>query len=150
MKIASSVSKSKTPLLDRDQTKAFSNDLIEACQKVDLIPIMKVLHKYNLQHHKDNEVFIAGAHRILDYWKQNKDQIQITEVTLHESKCIACSFGKTVKVFHVIFNQLINETAGLRIIYSREFAINLDIQEGLLMDFGWCNAFLDKKELAEL
>lgn len=150
MKIASPISKSKSPLLDKDHTKAFSNDLIDACQKVDSILVMKVVHKYNLQHHHEIEDFINDAHRILDFWKTDNDQIEITEVTIHDSKCIACSFGKTVKVFHVLFNQLIKGTAGRRIKFSREFAINLDIQEGLLMDFGWCNAFLDKKELAQL
>ena len=150
MKIASSFTTSTTPLLDEDQTKAFMNDIIVACQTVDMIPVMEVIHKYNLQHKKEIDEFIDGAHRILDYWKQDNDQIHITEVTLHESKCIACSFGKTVKVFHVLFNQLIKGTAGPRIIYSKEFAINLDIQEGLLIDFGWCNAFLNKKELSNI
>lgn len=150
MKIASPISKSKSPLLDEDHTKAFRNDIMDACQKVDSILVMKVVHKYNLQHQDDIEEFINGAQIILDFWKNDNDQKEITEVTLHDSKCIACSFGKTVKVFHVLYNQLIKGTAGRRIKFSREFAINLDIQEGLLMDFGWCNAFLNKKELAQL
>jgi hypothetical protein len=143
MKIASSISKSKTPLLDKDQTIAFTNDLIAACQKVDTIPVMEVVHKYNLQYHHEIEEFITGAQTIMDFWKEADPKIEIREVTMHESRCIGCVFGKTVKVFHIVY--VIS-----RIIYYKEFAINLDIQEGLLMDFEWCNGFLDKQDLVEL
>jgi hypothetical protein len=143
MKIASSISKSRTPLLDKNQTKAFTNDLIVACQKVDTIPVMEVVHKYNLQYHHEIEDFIEGAHLIMDFWKEADPKIEIREVTMHESRCIGCVFGKTVKVFHIVY--VIS-----RIIYYKEFAINLDIQEGLLMDFEWCNGFLDKQDLVEL
>jgi hypothetical protein len=143
MKIESTISKSKTPLLNADQTIAFMNDIIVACQKVDFIPVMEVVYKYNLQHHHEIEDFIEGAHLIMDNWKEPESRNEIREVTMHDSRCIACVFGKTVKVFHIEYNVF-----GL--IYNKEFALNLDIQQGLLMDFAWCNGFLNKKDLSEL
>jgi len=143
MKIESTISKSDTPLLNAAQTKAFLNDIIDACQSVDIIPVLDVVHKYNLQHHHEIEEFIEGAHLIMDIWKDTDNRTKIRKVTMHNSRCIGCVFGKTVRVFHIEYNE-----SGL--IYNKEFALNLDIQEGLLMDFAWCNGFLNKKDLSEL
>ena len=144
------IAKPKTPLLTAELTKAFVNEIIYACRKVDSIPVIKVIHKFNLQHQDKIEDFLDGAHRILDFWKNTEQKIVITKITTHDSKCIACSFGKTVKVYSMIYQQYIKGDDGASIIYNREFAINLDIQDEMLMDFGWCNAFLKKEELEEL
>ena len=39
---------------------------------------------------------------------------------------------------------------GSRIHYLREIAVNFEIREGRLTDFGWCNAFLDHQDLEDL
>ena len=49
----------------------------------------------------------------------------------------------------MIYQQYINGDDGASIAYNREFAINLEIQDEMLMDFGWCNAFLKKEELVQ-
>jgi predicted protein tyrosine phosphatase len=43
------------------------NDIIVACQTVDIILVMEVVHKYNLQHHHEIEDLIEGAHLIMDF-----------------------------------------------------------------------------------
>lgn len=144
------IAKPKTPLLNAELTKAFVNEIFYACQHVDSIPVIKVVHKFNLQNRFEIDEFLAGAHRILDFWKNTEQKIVITKITTHDSKCIACSFGKTVKVYRMIYQQYVNGDDGASIVYNREFAINLDIQNEMLMDFGWCNAFLKKADLEEL
>jgi hypothetical protein len=150
MKIASSISKSKTPLLNEEQTKKFVAEITDACHKLDSVLLMKVIHKYKLQYHEEIERFVKDAHKILDFWKINTNKVEIEEVTTYGSKCIACSYGKNVKVFGIVYNQYLSGSSGTRLVYKQEFAINLDIQEELLMDYGWCNAFLDKEDLRKL
>lgn len=142
------IAKPKTPILTAELTKAFVNEIIYACRKVDSIPVINVIHKFNLQHQDKIKDFLDGAYTILDFWKNTEQKIVITKITTHDSKCIACSFGKTVKVYRMIYQQYINGDDGASIAYNREFAINLDIQDEMLMDFGWCNAFLKKQELS--
>lgn len=144
------IAKPNTPLLNVELTKAFVNEILYACRKVDSIPVLKVIHKFNLQNHKEIEEFNKGAYRILDFWKNKQQKIIITKITRHDSKCIACAYGKTVKVFSMIYHQYSHGSDGPSIIYNKEFAINLDIQNDMLMDFAWCNAFLDKEEVEEL
>jgi hypothetical protein len=150
MKIASTISKSKTPLLNAEQTKTFVSEITDACHKLDSVLLMKVIHKYKLQYHEDIERFVKDTHKILDFWKINTNKVEIKEVTTYGSKCIACSFGKNVKVFGIVYIQYLNGSSGPRLVYNKEFAINLDIQQDLLMDYGWCNAFLDKEDLKRL
>ena len=37
-----------------------------------------------------------------------------------------------------------------RIIYAKSLAIFFEIENNELFDFGWCNKFLDKKEMQEI
>jgi hypothetical protein len=41
---------------------------------------------------------------------------------------------KNVKVFGIVYNQYLSGSSGTRLVYKQKFAINLDIQEELLMD----------------
>lgn len=146
----SSINNPKTPLLDVELTKAFTNEILYACRKVDSIPVLQVIRKFKLHNHKEIEEFNKGAYRILDFWKNPQKKIIITKITRHDSKCIACAYGKTVKVFSMIYHQFNYGDQGPSVIYEKEFAINLDIQNDMLMDFAWCNAFLNKNEVEEL
>ena len=37
-----------------------------------------------------------------------------------------------------------------RIVYQKSFALNFEIKNNELMDFGWCNKFLEHEEMKVL
>ena len=75
------------------------------------------------------------------FTKYNNPNIKVITITSHQTKCVACTFGRTVKGYQIQYEKLEN---GLTLIMSFTFAINLDIKENRLIDFGFCNAFLNQ------
>lgn len=62
------------------------------------------------------------------------------------SKCILCSIGKTVRGFKIISS--IKDCENIQ--FATKTAIYFDIINGELYDFGFCNGFLNKREIEEL
>jgi hypothetical protein len=96
-------------------------------------PVLKVIHKLNLpKNHKGIEEFNKAYTGSLDFWKTNSKISQ--KITRHDLNALPSIAGKTVKVFSIIYHQYSHGSDGSSIIYNKEFAINLDIQNDMLTD----------------
>jgi hypothetical protein len=62
------------------------------------------------------------------------------------TQCFACFLGKNVIAYEFYYQHKNNEGIQSRVIYSREFAVYTEIKNNCLVDFGVCNAFLDRNE----
>ena len=142
----------KEGLLTAQETQLFIKEIEEKCMKVDFIGLIEILNKYPLKNinQEDYNDFISQASKDHQFWHENAMEIKINSVQSFESKCIACSFGKTVKAFSVQFLKLKDDRLSGRIVYKKSFAINFEIKDNEIIDFGWCNAFLEQEEMKEI
>ena len=142
----------KEGMLTAEETRFFITEVEEKCMKVDFIGLIEILNKYplknvNLEDYKD---FITQAKMEHHFWHKNRLEVKINAVHPFELRCIACSFGKTVKAFSVQFLKLKDDRLSGRIVYKKSFAINFEIKDNEIIDFGWCNAFLEHDEMKEI
>lgn len=137
-----------TPILSKEETKKFINQIDLACRLLDAEVLRWVVEKFNLAGLEDSPEFLADAIEKLEFWKHQKRPVKIKQVGSFETKCIACVFGKSVKGYLVSYSEEMEE--GFKVHYERQFAINFQLVEGRLTDFGWCNAFLEVEEIKEL
>ena len=142
----------KEGLLTAQETQLFIKEMEEKCMKVDFIGLIEILNKYPLKNvnQEDYKDFITQAKMEHHFWHKNHLEVKINAVQPFESKCIACSFGKTVKAFSVEFRKMNDIKLPGRIVYQKSFAINFEINNHELIDFGWCNAFLEQEEMKEI
>ena len=142
----------KEGLLTAQETQLFIKEIEEKCLKVDFIGLIEILNKYPLKNfnQEDYKDFVTQAKIEHHFWHKNHLEVKINTVQPFESKCIACSFGKTVKAFSVQFLKLKDDRLSGRIVYKKSFAINFEIKDNEIIDFGWCNAFLEHDEMKEI
>jgi len=142
----------KEGMLTAQETLLFIREVEEKCMKVDFIGLIEILNKYPLKNinQEDYNDFISQASKEHQFWHENAMEIKIYSVQSFESKCIACSFGKTVKAFSVEFRKMNDIKLPGRIVYQKSFALNFEINNNELIDFGWCNAFLEQEEMKEI
>lgn len=142
----------KEGLLTAQEAQLFIKEIEEKCMEVDFIGLIEILNKYPLKNinQEDYNDFISQASKDHQFWHENAMEIKINSVQSFESKCIACSFGKTVKAFSVEFRKMNDIKLPGRIVYQKNFAINFEIKNNELIDFGWCNKFLEYHEMIEL
>jgi hypothetical protein len=138
----------KEGMLTVQETRLFIREVEEKCMKVDFIGLIEILNKYPLKNvnQEDYKDFISQAIIENHFWHKNPLEVKINTVHPFESKCIACSFGKTVKAFSVNFLKLKDDKLPGRIVYKKSFAINFEIKDNEIIDFGWCNAFLEQED----
>lgn len=139
----------KNPILDKINTKLFVNDVIKACQELDFFSLFIYTVEYPFKNVVQSEVkdFLDQADEYIAEWKENELILSIDSVEEFETKCIFCSLGKTVKAFNVTATKKISQKIPVEINYTKSFAINFEIVNEELVDFGWCNAFIEKDEI---
>jgi hypothetical protein len=142
----------KEGMLTAQETRLFIREVEEKCMKVDFIGLIEILSKYPLKNvnQEDYKDFISQAKVEHHFWHKNPLEVKINAVQPFESRCIACSFGKTVKAFSVNFLKMKDNKLPGRLVYVKSFALNFELKNNELIDFGWCNAFLGEKEIIEL
>jgi hypothetical protein len=142
----------KEGMLTAQETRLFIREVEEKCMKVDFIGLIEILNKYPLKNvnQEDYKDFIAQAKVEHHFWHKNPLEVKINAVQPFESRCIACSFGKTVKAFSVNFLKMKDNKLPGRLVYVKSFALNFEIINNALIDFGWCNAFLENEEMEEI
>lgn len=152
MTLLKSIAKKNVPLLDQRNTELFIKDIEEICKKVEFSRFAEIFDKYPLDNfgQGDRDYFLAQANREHQFWHNNSLEVKIKSVEEFESKCIACSFGKKVKGYSVEFLKMKDDRLPGRFNYKKSFAINFEIKDNELMDFGWCNAFLEQQEVEAL
>ena len=141
----------KEALLTTQDTQCIINEIASCCVNLDFMRLIEIITKYPLKNLTPNDYieFVAKAKEEHHFWHENPLVLEIKSVNAFESKCIACSFGKTVKAFNVQFLKLKDDKLPGRIVYKKSFAINFDIKDNEIIDIGWCNAFLEEKEIVE-
>lgn len=142
----------KEGLLTAQETQLFIKEVEEKRMKVDFMGLIEILNKYPLKNvnQEDYNDFITQASMKHQFWHENGLEININDVQPFESKCIACSFGKIVKAFSVEFRKMNDTKLPGRIVYQKSFALNFEIKNNELIDFGWCNAFLENEGMKEI
>lgn len=136
------------PLLSPADTLNFEKQLDLACRLLDSGFLQEVLERFELAGLPESREFLEEAPERFDSWKMQGKLVRVKEVADFPSRCIACSFGKKVKVNQIKYEVPYDE--GFSVNFSSDFAVNLLIEHGQLMDFGWCNAFLDQEEMCRM
>ena len=142
----------KEGMLTAQETLLFIREVEEKCMKVDFIGLIEILNKYPLKNinQEDYKDFISQAKIEHHFWHKNALEVKIKSIVAFESKCIACSFGKTVKAYSVNFLKMKDDKLPGRLVYVKSFALNFEIKNNALIDFGWCNKFLEYEEMEVL
>ena len=140
-------SKKSKPLLNELQTKEFISEMDLICKNVDFKKLLLLIANYSIIKTTDVIDFINQGKEMFEGINNPLKGIELISTETLESKCLFCSIGKTVKVYSVKFSK---QEENFKIIYSNNFAINIEIEDKMLVDFGWCNAFLDKSEMEQL
>lgn len=126
----------KVALLTAQDTQWVINEIASCCIKLDFMGLIEIITKYPLKNltPDDYNEFIAQAKEEHLFWHENPLGIEIKSVNAFESKCIACSFGKTINAFNVQFLKMKDNRLPGRIVYKKSFAINFEIEGNELVD----------------
>ncbi|RTY89645.1 hypothetical protein [Flavobacterium sp. GT3R68] len=143
-------SKIKAPLLPAIKTSEFVNELVAVCKQVDFKKLKNTFNKFKLQNHPDFIDFINQGEHNFGLFNNIDKGFEVVSTETHESKCSFCSLGKTVIGFNVNYKKNKDSRLPSRIIYANSFAVNLEIKNGYLYEFGWCNSFLSKEQMKQL
>jgi hypothetical protein len=139
-------------LLDEANTQLFIKEMDILCKNLDFKGIRKIFKKYPLENFDRNEAFKFQIETFNIYRSMDEEYkgFVIKKVEPFDSRCIACSFGKHVKAYHVEYNKNIENNLPYQYTYQLHFAISFVIKENKLVDFMWCNLFLKRSEMKEL
>ncbi|MNR19197.1 hypothetical protein D3C85_1359730 [compost metagenome] len=134
----------KSILLNSEQTVNFLQRINSAIHSFDFVEIFKVVLDFKLTNAPDIDDFLEQARAMTKV--SDKYETIVKSVTTFKTKCIACSFGKTVNGYEI--QSAVKDSENLR--FNNKTAIYFDITGGELFEFGWCNAFLSRAEVSEL
>lgn len=142
----------KAAMLNAEDTLLFLSEIDKFCKNLDFNNSIQLIKQTNFITFDQEDIndFLERAKEEHKLWYENPLEVKVNSIEPFNSKCIACSFGKTVKAYKVTYNQMKDIELPGRIIYERSFAINFEIINQELHDFSWCNVFLNKKEMDEL
>ena len=132
-------------------TKQFQIDIDAALKKIDMISVKAVLDKYQIAHFQDSIDFVEALNPFITGWqKENEGSKLYSDVTTSESRCIACEYGKGIKVYEFEFIHVEAPEPMNRVVYGRDFGILFDIRNEILHEVRVCNAFLNKNEMTKI
>lgn len=138
--------KNSLPLLSIQDTFEFTKNLDLALRSVDIQKLKDAFIKGNLLSHIEAKDFLLQGDNTFKKYHNPEEGVQLISVADRNTKCSACTFGKTVRAYDVKFKK---KESFIYIIYTSSFAINLKIINGELYDYAWCNFFLNKKEMED-
>lgn len=134
----------KSILLNSELTEKFLQRIDLAIHSFDFIEIYKVILDFKFPITSDIHDFLDQAKIVTKV--SDKYETIVENVTPFKTKCIACSFGKSVNGYEI--QSAIKDCKNIRI--TSKTALYFEISGGELLDFGWCNAFLSMDEVVEL
>lgn len=151
MKSTTSEISGKKPLLNEVKTKLFVEEILQSCQSLSFDNIYTLIVEYEIQNwdKEDSEEFYEILEEYINEWKENELIQSIDNIEPFETNCIACFFGKKVNAFNVTATQRIIKNITSTYTYTKSFAVFFEIKNNELMEFGWCNAFIEKDEIAK-
>lgn len=134
----------KAILLNKLQTEEFLQRIDNAIQSFTFTEIFKVILDFNLTNAPEIDDFLNQAKFVTTV--SDKYETIVKNVTPFQTKCIACSFGKTVNGYEI--QSAVKDCENIRFI--NKTALYFNITGGELYEFGWCNGFLSKEEVNEI
>lgn len=134
----------KTVLLNSEQTEKFLQRIDLTIQSFDFIEIFKVVLDFKFPITQDIREFLDQAKIVTKV--SDKYETIVKSVTTFKTKCIACSFGKSVNGYDI--QSVVKDCENIR--FTTKTALYFEIIGGELLDFGWCNAFLSREDVSEL
>ncbi len=140
--------KTTTPILSEEDTLKFMKQIDLACRLLDESFLAETVHKFKLGHLEDSPEFLEDAKEKFQFQREDHEKLQVEKVEDFTSRCIVCVYGKKVMGYRIHFS--VPGPGCSRIHYAREIAINFELRDGRLTDFGWCNAFLNKQDLEDI
>lgn len=140
--------KTTTPILSEVDTLKFIKQIDLACRLLDEDSLKAVIYKFDLEHLEDSPEFLEDTKEKFRLSQDTNTDPLIEKIEGFTTRCIVCVYGKKVRGFRIHFS--VEGAGGSRIHCTREIAINFELRDGRLTDFGWCNAFLNKQDLEDL
>lgn len=133
-----------------EMTEDFLKDLEIACKTMELDLFGKLFTKYDLSFIEDYDEVLEMIKSSMAGWNRPKYGTVLLNVTQFDSKCLFCEFGKTVKVYKWTYQHKKLATPSNSSEYSSQIAFYFRFEDNRLIDFGVCNAYLDKEEIVQL
>ncbi len=131
-----------------ENTNLFLLALDLVLKTIDYYQIEKLLKKFDIHHDPECVIFLENMRNIFEDWKiEGNGSALVDTVGTRITKCYACLLGKNVTAYEFFYQHKGLEGFESRIVYGREFALFTETKNGCLIDFGVCNAFLDKEDV---
>lgn len=138
--------KKGTPILSILQTFEFTKDLDSALRTIDIKKLKETFAEASLVNHPETKDFLEQGVNTFKRFNNPEEGITLLNVEDRNTKCSACSLGKTVRAYDIQYRK---QESFILVEYNSSFAVNLEIINGELYDFSWCNFFLNKEEYGE-
>ncbi|WP_338357500.1 hypothetical protein [Yeosuana marina] len=137
-------------------SKQFLEDIDNALRSIDLDAIARIFKKYKIDHLEDSHDFIGQLkHEFNSLNKEGVEVIFIKKAKPRLSKCMGCSFGHTIRAYTYNYKERYFYPGNkgqdfYDVVYRKEFGVLFKVENNILIDMGFCNAFLTKEECNEL
>lgn len=133
--------------LSIEETMLFLEEHEAACQTMEIDDFAQLFLKYDLSFIDDyTDVMETIANAMMD-WKKEFRATKLHEVRSFDSKCIFCSIGKKVKVYKWSYLHTKAIPPMNRQLCYSQIAFMFDIQDGCLVNYGTCNAYLNHNDI---
>lgn len=148
---SSSTLKTETqPVLSKVQTGEFIKAIHQALMKVDFKKFIDICKAFDLYDTKGFQINLETIKAIKNGMELEENHGKIRSVETRKSRCAACYLGKVINVYRVKYDRKINGPNSGAVIYRTEFGFMLEIRDEQLIDFGFCNSFLNAEEYAQV
>lgn len=137
----------KTPILSILETFEFTKNLDLALRTVDIKKLKETFAEASLLNHPETKDFLEQGENMFKGFNNLAEEIELLEVKDRTTKCSGCTLGKTVRAYDIRY---IKQESIISVEYTSSFAVNLEITNGELYDFSWCNFYLNKDEYIEI
>lgn len=142
--------KQNNDYLTPEKTIQFLAEHESVCQTMDVKDFTDLFKFYDLSFIDDYSEVMDTIATTMAEWKSEAGGTKLIKVTTFDSNCIFCSIGKKVKVYKWTFCHTKETGFSRNLVHHRQIAFMFDIQEGCLVNYGTCNAYLSKEELRPL
>ena len=138
-------------LFTRETTLTFQHDMDVALKTMWYGEVVRVVIKYDILAIEEVKEFLDAYSQMLNSWEKPYEGTEIVgEIKTRGSKCIACVYGKDMKVYEFQYKHSRAKEPYNYIVYGYEFGMLYDIRDGILRDLRICNAFLSRTEMQTL
>ena len=137
----------RIPILGILDTFEFTKNLDSALRTVDIKKLKETFAEASLLNHPETKDFLEQGVNTFKTFNNPEVSIKLLSVEDRNTKCSGCTLGKTVRAYDIRYRK---QESVISVEYMASFAVNLEIINGELYDFSWCNFYLSKEEMKEL